>query len=606
MAFDGAGIFNRLYKWTQDAANNINITASRADGEDDGFAAGLTNCVTRDGQGKMTADFLPNADNTLNIGSALKRWATLNGVPVANLPVTQQNIGLLLYPQVAAEVTASVTPTFYYYPVGNVLRYGADPTGVANSYTAFANAIAVCKINGNTITVPAGNFKIDTASGTLTCSYVTFLGTGVTAGASSPAAGGSVLSIVGTANSPFTMGPGVTFDGIGFFYPAQVDSFTPIVFPPTMITSLAIAGAINFVYIQNCTVFNAYRFFVDTDTTGAIGHVFVDNNTIYGILTCFEIAHNSEIITFTGNEFTFGHYLAATETGLRKFTRANGTVLQMPRTDGVTFNGNVLYGYLNGIWFNTTAGLLCQLTSITANYFDTTLFSILATGAGNVSGLTIAANSFISYNPQLTTAVGNAIKITTTGTTTEQIAISANNFSLCSGDEVNTSGTATRNLTITGNTFTAWALNSTAVRYGALNIGGASTSYSAIGNQFISQVATWASGIIGTCSTALISSNVFGNCFNAINAVYGTIISVSNLSFNTADTASNIYTGSGVITDLGCTWDKDAVKVTGFGTPAGPGVIANFPGGGPATLAQCSTTIAEILVILKSKGMIGA
>jgi hypothetical protein len=79
MAYDGNGLFVRLFNWVTDKTNGVPITASRMDGEDNGFAAGLSLCVTRDGQGKMTADFLPSVDNTLNLGSGAFRWAGLNG-----------------------------------------------------------------------------------------------------------------------------------------------------------------------------------------------------------------------------------------------------------------------------------------------------------------------------------------------------------------------------------------------------------------------------------------------------------------------------------------------------------------------------------------------
>lgn len=44
---------------------------------------------------------------------------------------------------------------------------------------------------------------------------------------------------------------------------------------------------------------------------------------------------------------------------------------------------------------------------------------------------------------------------------------------------------------------------------------------------------------------------------------------------------------------------------SGFGTPTGNSVIANFPGAS-ATLAQTSATVAEILAVLKSAGIIAA
>jgi hypothetical protein len=48
-----------------------------------------------------------------------------------------------------------------------------------------------------------------------------------------------------------------------------------------------------------------------------------------------------------------------------------------------------------------------------------------------------------------------------------------------------------------------------------------------------------------------------------------------------------------------------AATVPGFGTPSGTGVIANFPGAS-ATLAQTSQTVAQLISILKTNGILGA
>lgn len=55
MAYDGSGVFNRLYNWQADAAAGIDILADRMDAEMDGFATGLSICLTRDGQAAMEA-----------------------------------------------------------------------------------------------------------------------------------------------------------------------------------------------------------------------------------------------------------------------------------------------------------------------------------------------------------------------------------------------------------------------------------------------------------------------------------------------------------------------------------------------------------------------
>jgi hypothetical protein len=56
MAYDGNGVFNRLYNWEADAAAGINILAERMDQEMNGFAVGLSTALTRDGQAGMLAN----------------------------------------------------------------------------------------------------------------------------------------------------------------------------------------------------------------------------------------------------------------------------------------------------------------------------------------------------------------------------------------------------------------------------------------------------------------------------------------------------------------------------------------------------------------------
>jgi hypothetical protein len=107
--FNGNGQFVRVHNWTSDAANAIDINATEMDAEDNGFAAGLSNCVTRDGQGQMSADFLPSVTNEFNLGTASKAWETLNGIPISTLPITQAAIGAIYSPLTPLEVAANVT-----------------------------------------------------------------------------------------------------------------------------------------------------------------------------------------------------------------------------------------------------------------------------------------------------------------------------------------------------------------------------------------------------------------------------------------------------------------------------------------------------------------
>lgn len=56
MPFNGSGVFSRIYNWVADAANGVPITPERFDGDENDIAAGLTNCVTRNGQSPFTAN----------------------------------------------------------------------------------------------------------------------------------------------------------------------------------------------------------------------------------------------------------------------------------------------------------------------------------------------------------------------------------------------------------------------------------------------------------------------------------------------------------------------------------------------------------------------
>ena len=55
MPFNGSGTFVRLFSWAADLATGIKIRSDRMDGEMDGFATGLSTCITKDGQTTTTA-----------------------------------------------------------------------------------------------------------------------------------------------------------------------------------------------------------------------------------------------------------------------------------------------------------------------------------------------------------------------------------------------------------------------------------------------------------------------------------------------------------------------------------------------------------------------
>lgn len=106
----------------------------------------------------IAASLIPKPTNTWTLGDSTHSWAQLylggNASPV--LDIVSGIIGY--YPRTPAEIAAGVTPTSYAYAPLNLLRYGADPTGVAASDSAMTRALAVCAVsaqNGGRIYLPA-------------------------------------------------------------------------------------------------------------------------------------------------------------------------------------------------------------------------------------------------------------------------------------------------------------------------------------------------------------------------------------------------------------------------------------------------------------------
>lgn len=131
MAFNGSGVFVRLYNWVNDAAANIKIRADRMDNEMDGMAVGLSTCITKDGQTTITANLPMAGFRHTGIGNAAARndyaafgqvqdgkaaWADGGGTADAitaaySIPVTALVDGQLCYVRASA-ANATTTPTF--------------------------------------------------------------------------------------------------------------------------------------------------------------------------------------------------------------------------------------------------------------------------------------------------------------------------------------------------------------------------------------------------------------------------------------------------------------------------------------------------------------
>ncbi len=93
---------------------------------------------------------------------------TIPGGTIDNLPLVDDTFSSL-YPRTKAELACGVIPRNCTYPPGNVLRYGADPTGVASSFEAIQNCLKAA-LTGNNVAgmgdhgrvyVPRGTYLVD-------------------------------------------------------------------------------------------------------------------------------------------------------------------------------------------------------------------------------------------------------------------------------------------------------------------------------------------------------------------------------------------------------------------------------------------------------------
>ena len=79
---------------------------------------------------------------------------------VGGKPVSAADIGAALYPQTSAELSASVTPSDYTYPSGDVRRYGAVGDGATDDSLAVRSAIKVNDAGGPAVSLTAGKVHL--------------------------------------------------------------------------------------------------------------------------------------------------------------------------------------------------------------------------------------------------------------------------------------------------------------------------------------------------------------------------------------------------------------------------------------------------------------
>lgn len=119
---------------------------------------------------------LSPANDTDPPTSPLRTVDNIQGIITASVLIAlffnQQSLGLVIYPRTVAEISASVTPTFYIYPEGDIRRYGAT-TGATDNSAAINAAFSLVGVQTY---IPIGTWRVTSNLNIPVCTGI--LGTG--------------------------------------------------------------------------------------------------------------------------------------------------------------------------------------------------------------------------------------------------------------------------------------------------------------------------------------------------------------------------------------------------------------------------------------------
>lgn len=291
MAFNGSGLFERLYNWVNDKASGIKARADRMDAEMDGFATGLSTCITKNGQTTITANLPMATFRHTGVGNGVARddYASLGQVQdgKANWAVAAGT---------ADAITATYSPAITALVDGMELKFRAS--------------------GANTVTNPTFS------PNGLTARTITQLGGSALVAGSIPANLAECTVKYNLANTRWEL----------------VGAVNTLTATPYMTTALTKANAADaFAYFLPATVDFSGKAINYGTYNGASGSFYANASVLAG--ATFRIAHGAVPSSPTDGDFW-------TTTG-GVFSRINGATKQLATTDLITsspFSGEAISG----------------------------------------------------------------------------------------------------------------------------------------------------------------------------------------------------------------------------------------------------------------------
>lgn len=167
MAFNGFGLYTRIYNWVTDAANAIPITPSRMDGDAQDIANALSQCMTKTGVSTPTANLPMGGYKFTGLGAGANpgdsvAWGqTYNATTATALQTARTINGVAFDGSANITIGASVS----------TLTFGTHLTGGSFNGSA-AVTIGTDATNANTVSTvvardASGNFSAGTISAVL-------------------------------------------------------------------------------------------------------------------------------------------------------------------------------------------------------------------------------------------------------------------------------------------------------------------------------------------------------------------------------------------------------------------------------------------------------
>lgn len=591
---------------------------------------------------------VPNTNNpapvtTFNPASYANKYLGFdiygNPQPVSAATVQVPASGSILTAQTVIEAAAGITPTNLTYLPGNVLRYGADPLGLADSATAFGYAAQATSNSANpgngiggtgityavnaTVVVPAGAYILNSMvnTGGIDTTYVFADGAYISSGLTNL---NGIMSRNGMKSTRRTYGISDRATGFSMIAntgndaPAQVDGFT---LGASQLGTYASVDSVT-TFIQNtgvgplATIANSGT----TYTASTISFTSALSTAVQNQLRAGMIIITSHSPTVWGGFITSWTANSITVSGWYKFDNTGAS------TPG---NGTgALVNSITKIWGQNTVVTLTSAANgpqQATGYELDVLNNISDPGSATASpvfwGMDVVNlgtyNASIGYNCRAGSTGSFYIGYQSYGNGTGFYAFgNAGNFGFqavscrqpiavtgiagAGTSGILMTGTANGAATVYGieNGFTFGnAVTANAISYFSNPNVAAGTTLTAL-----SHFRTTSASLAGATVTNQIGfyADNFTGATNNIGFWSNMAAASGAFAFYGAGTA-NSQLGGG----LGIYGNVAPAQVTGIGTPTGAGEVANFPGAS-ATLAQCSQTIAGILVRLKAFGLYGA